>query len=81
MNFPNFLRTPFQQNTSGRMLLDHIHLLKFETKIVLFKATSFYLQFELVTNLCKREIIKSRKTNFDGSIAKFFLLHGLFLQF
>ena len=57
-----------------------MYLLKFETKIVQFKANSFYLQFELLTNLCKREMIKQRKTNFDRSIAKFFLLRGLILQ-
>ena len=57
-----------------------MYLLKFETKIVQFKATIFSLQFELLTNLCKREMIKERKTNFNLSIAKFFLLRDLILQ-
>ena len=35
-----------------------MHLLKFETKIVQFKATSLSLQSELLTNLCKKEMIK-----------------------
>ena len=33
-------------------------LAKFETKIAQFKATSFSLQLELLTNLCKKEKIK-----------------------
>ena len=72
MNFANVLRTPFQQNTS-RDCFWTMYLLKFETKIVQFKATSFSLQFELLTNLCKREMFKLRKTSFDQSIAKFFM--------
>ena len=38
MNFANFLRTTFQQNTSGRLLLDQMYLLESEIKIVQFKA-------------------------------------------
>ena len=37
-----------------------MHLLKFGIKIVQLKATSFSLQFKLVTNLCKREIAKNK---------------------
>ena len=38
-----------------------MYLLKCETKIVQFEASSFSLQFELLTNLCKKEIIKQPK--------------------
>ena len=50
-----------------------MYLLKFETKIVPFKATIFSLQFELLTNLCKREMIKQGKTNFDQFCLNLFL--------
>ena len=51
MNSAKFLRTPFQQNTCRRLLLDLVYLLKFETKIIFqFKATSLSLQFESLKN-------------------------------
>ena len=58
MNFVDFLKTHFQQNSSGQLLLDQIYFLKFETNFFQFKATSFSLQFEVLTNLCKKETIK-----------------------
>ena len=50
--------TPFQQNPSGRLILESMYLQIFETEIVQFEYTSFSLQF--FANLCKSEVYSSK---------------------